>query len=395
MASFTTAKDTKINEVHIGGLAVLKIIKHCGSTLSSVTGSLLGLSSPSSPILEITSSFPFPSSPTDSTHRLSTNLDADGNPIILARGGSEVVTIPVIDEDGNPIEDPTGGAGDPSADGDDAAQSSTGGPDAKTDADQLKAMTADQYQIEMMKMLRELNVDNNCVGWYQSSRGGSLSVAALVETQIMYQRDLGESAVVLVYDAAETRNGTLGVKAFRVGERMEKVCDNAKNQFVSVDSMLTEIPVKIVNGGLIRGLLYELGSSNADGSPSQFDCSTSRLALPAPGFLEGRLDSLLRHVDDLNDSHNLLAKYSRSLRMLEGGGSRWDQKPSKKAEKKHVDKRDKWEGEGRKDAPPRMESLMVNKQMGIVLDTLESFADGQMEKLIIAGGAVRAAGAAN
>ena len=26
----------------------------------------------------------------------------------------------------------------------------------------------DEFQLEMMRMLREVNVDNNCVGWYRS-----------------------------------------------------------------------------------------------------------------------------------------------------------------------------------------------------------------------------------
>jgi translation initiation factor 3 subunit H len=26
----------------------------------------------------------------------------------------------------------------------------------------------DDFQLEMMRMLREVNVDNNCAGWYQS-----------------------------------------------------------------------------------------------------------------------------------------------------------------------------------------------------------------------------------
>ena len=83
---------------------MLKIIKHCADSNShTVTGSLLGMSSPSSSILEITSSFPFPSANND---RLAPNLDADGNPIIIARGGAEVVMQAVIDEDGNVI-DPT------------------------------------------------------------------------------------------------------------------------------------------------------------------------------------------------------------------------------------------------------------------------------------------------
>ena len=45
----------------------------------------------------------------------------------------------------------------------------------------------EEYQMEMMKMLREVNVDNNCVGWYKSIYAGSFCQTPLVETQFSYQ----------------------------------------------------------------------------------------------------------------------------------------------------------------------------------------------------------------
>lgn len=50
-----------------------------------------------------------------------------------------------------------------------------------------------------MKNLRDVNVDNNMVGWYQSTYLGSfLSDAVFVETQLSYQENLSEF-VVIVY----------------------------------------------------------------------------------------------------------------------------------------------------------------------------------------------------
>jgi len=86
--------------------SVLKIVKHCNeSPNNACTGSLLGLSSPTSKTLEITSSFPFPNQAVPGDGR--SGLDADGNPIIIGRGGGEVIQQAVIDEDGNVI-DPSG-----------------------------------------------------------------------------------------------------------------------------------------------------------------------------------------------------------------------------------------------------------------------------------------------
>mmetsp|Transcript_4703 Transcript_4703/g.6690 ORF Transcript_4703/g.6690 Transcript_4703/m.6690 type:complete len:182 (+) Transcript_4703:38-583(+) len=56
-----------VNTVHMDGLAVLKILKHCQESLPNlVTGSLLGLSQGNG-ILEITHAFPFPE-PLDSNN---------------------------------------------------------------------------------------------------------------------------------------------------------------------------------------------------------------------------------------------------------------------------------------------------------------------------------------
>jgi len=200
---------------HPNPIAVLKIIKHCADTLpTQVTGSLLGLNT--NGILDITHSFPFP---IDSSHASANgsrdkknddfNTDADGNPVqnsILDEDGNVIDSATLEDAEGNPI-DPT------SPEGLAILQAQ-----AANNSSSLAAnMTADQYQIEMMRMLREINVDNNCVGWYQSNLFGSEVSQTLIETQIAYQQDLGENAVVIVYDPVRTGRGDLSVRAYRLG----------------------------------------------------------------------------------------------------------------------------------------------------------------------------------
>ena len=55
-----------------------------------------------------------------------------------------------------------------------------------------------QYQMEMMRKLREVNVDHLHVGWYQSTYLGSFLNKNFVEAQYNYQSSIEES-VVLVY----------------------------------------------------------------------------------------------------------------------------------------------------------------------------------------------------
>jgi len=105
---------------------VLKIIKHCQEALPSfVTGQLLGLDIGRT--LEVTNCFPFPNK------------------------------------------------------NDDAAAPAGGG--AEEDGDEDGA----EYQMHMMQCLREVNVDNNTVGWYQSTYFSSFIDDSCIDTQFNYQ----------------------------------------------------------------------------------------------------------------------------------------------------------------------------------------------------------------
>ena len=131
---------------------VLKVLNHCQSALPSfVTGQLLGMDIGRT--VEVTNCFPFP-------------------------GKSEDVG--------------GGGADDAAGDGDGA-----------------------EYQMEMMRCLRDVNVDNNTVGWYQSTYFSSFIEESCIETQFNYQQHI-KTAVLLVYDPARTRATGMPLRAFRL-----------------------------------------------------------------------------------------------------------------------------------------------------------------------------------
>jgi len=65
-----------VREVHIDGLAALKIVKHCNENLPSmVTGSLLGLDVDG--ILQVTYAYPFPTPRTENTEAGQDGIEAD------------------------------------------------------------------------------------------------------------------------------------------------------------------------------------------------------------------------------------------------------------------------------------------------------------------------------
>lgn len=71
------------------------------------------------------------------------------------------------------------------------------------------------YQNEMIRHLKEVNVDANNVGWYTSATMGNFVTLSFIENQYHYQKD-NENTIALVYDASKSSQGNLTFRAFRL-----------------------------------------------------------------------------------------------------------------------------------------------------------------------------------
>ncbi|EGC37119.1 hypothetical protein DICPUDRAFT_30756 [Dictyostelium purpureum] len=69
-----------------------------------------------------------------------------------------------------------------------------------------------EYQLEMMRLLREVNIDSNTVGWYTPTYLNSFFNESVIETQYNYQATINQKCVVIVYDPIKTSQGTLSLK---------------------------------------------------------------------------------------------------------------------------------------------------------------------------------------
>ena len=58
-------------------------------------------------------------------------------------------------------------------------------------------VTGSQYQLQMMHCLREVNVDDNSVGWYQSTNMGNFMNQSLIEHQFEFQQALNKSVLII------------------------------------------------------------------------------------------------------------------------------------------------------------------------------------------------------
>ena len=79
------------------------------------------------------------------------------------------------------------------------------------------------YQLEMMRCLREINVDNNTVGWYQSTYLGSYYTEELIETFLAYQENIKRCVCIVYAPTRSATQGSFGLKALRLTDRFLEI----------------------------------------------------------------------------------------------------------------------------------------------------------------------------
>lgn len=238
-------------------------------------------------------------------------------------------------------------------------------------------------------MLREVNVDNNCVGWYQSMYLGIFSNSALLEMQLSYQTDLSPSAVVILYDPMQTSQGNLVLKCYRLSDEAIRIKEDNENIYIDPEKIFEEIPVKLTNPGLVQALLLDI----ADGScidvvtgesgyyDAALDTTFDRLDLSSNPYLEKHLEFMSGWVDDLASEQQKFQYYQRML--ARAGSDRYKKKGKKDSFASSDDGTNGWLSA---DAPRRMESLLLTNQLRGYCDQMDSFTSGGLTKLFVAGG---------
>ncbi|XP_024378110.1 eukaryotic translation initiation factor 3 subunit H isoform X2 [Physcomitrium patens] len=131
------------------------------------------------------------------------------------------------------------------------------------DEDELDTDGAN-YQLEMMRCLREVNVDNNTVGWYQSTYMGSFQTVELIETFLNYQENI-KRCVCIIYDPVRSGQGVLALKALKLSEDFMELYrsqslsgEKLREKNMAWTHIFEEIPVKISNSALVSSLMTEL-----------------------------------------------------------------------------------------------------------------------------------------
>ena len=258
-------------------------------------------------------------------------------------------------------------------------------------------------------MLREVNVDNNCVGFYQSISLGTFNTAKLVEEQFTYQADVTDLqvAVLILFDPIQTTRGNLVLKCLRLTQEAVDLLKRGKNSFLDPKHIFEELPLTIKNPSLVKALLHNVSTGqyqadvendNNDGGAGgddlvdergdviapayEADTTFDRLDLSTNPYLEKHLEFMCTWVDDLAAEQSKFQYYMRGL--ARGSDRRFDKRNSSNApSKEKVDMAEAWSSN---DAPRRLESLLISNQIRTYCDQVDEFADGGLGKLFVVDG---------
>ncbi|KAF2418756.1 eukaryotic translation initiation factor 3 subunit H [Tothia fuscella] len=297
--------DAALKSVQVEALVVMKLIKHCTSTHpTTATGFLVGMDVNST--LQITNSFPFPT--VDAPTNTSTD---DHNQHQSNKNDNHAAAAP-------------------------------------------RAKSNTTYQNEMIKLLREVNVDANGVGWYTSTSMGNFVNLNTIENQFFWQREEGVGAgsrcVGLVFDTARSAVGGLSLRAYRLSEGFVKAYKEGKFTVEAIQKsslryqdILVELPLTIHNSHLLTSLLHQIPSQPSTEEltlPSTIKSLRSNPELTLPSlcpnydtldlsidpFLEKTCDLLLDSIETHHTELNNHQYYQRSLAREQAKITAWQTK---------------------------------------------------------------------
>jgi len=186
-----------------------------------------------------------------------------------------------------------------------------------TSWEEQQAQPADdgeQFQMDMLRRLREVNVDSNTVGWYQTTHLGQFISTTVIETQHLFQTEIPRS-VLVVYDSLQAGIGKPCFRALQLTpqfmEMYATVSVAAKADMVNipVEEMFAEIPIVITSSPLAESFLLDWAIDDPITTMSQVDT----LDVENQAFFEKNVQLLSASLADLADEQQKIVNFERNF----------------------------------------------------------------------------------
>lgn len=195
-------------------------------------------------------------------------------------------------------------------------------PKSEAVADGAEEFDGATYQTEMMKMLRDVNMDNNCVGWYQSINMGTICTNDVVSYQFSYQsaEDLSANSIVIFYDTTLSRRGDIALRAFRLTQAFMNMRKANEAKFIRPAEILEELPVTIRTVGHVSAYVRCLEDTHVKDT----ECTFEPLDMSnTESYIDKHIETMGSWMDDILNQQTAFQNYARSNSKLRQEQIRW------------------------------------------------------------------------
>jgi len=267
-----------------------------------------------------------------------------------------------------------------------------------TDCFPLPEEAADDtnYQVDMMRCLREVNVDNNTVGWYQPTTFGCYETMDLVEVYSNYSESIN-SCVCLVYDPARASLGASAFKAVKLradflkaykketDQKHKKLTAQALHDAgVTWHKIFEEVPLVITNSTLVTALKNQIVASKSISSQSDVD----RLSLSTAPFLEKNVSYLNDCLADLFNEQLKVSTYHQNVAKQQQLQATWLKDRKAENMKRRANGKEPLNEDPRIEFKPvsevgHLDEFLIHNQVANYCDKIDTFSKVSIEKLSV------------
>ena len=245
------------------------------------------------------------------------------------------------------------------------------------------------YQYDMMRALRDVNVDNNTVGWYHSTYLGSHITEDLVSTQYNYQEHIPR-CVCLIFDPMKTSQGNLALQAVRLTDAFMKLykggefsLDKILKAGVCADDIFEELPISIRNNNLTKAFLLQMDDTPTKKSSDEDD-------IAANPYLEKNIECLIDSIDDLAQESSKIQYFQRQTNRAQ---QQYQQQLQKRRQENEARKRQGQKPLSTDDItmksvqePSRLDSLLYSTQISNFCQQINQYCGQSFNKHFLVHG---------
>ncbi|KAG8219871.1 translation initiation factor 3 subunit 3, partial [Butyriboletus roseoflavus] len=182
-------------------------------------------------------------------------------------------------------------------------------PSHTSEEEDKSSKSIGRYQASMLRSLKEVQGDDNVVGFYQSTALGAFFNQTLIDTQAIHQERLRHGGVVIVHDVSQTARGNASFRAFRLTPSFMDAYKRGNFSSTSLmthrlmfSSILEEIPLRIRTNPLASAFLQRLAApSLSPYTSAQLDAGETSGIAPSFSVLDLGQSGLSRSLEQVSE----------------------------------------------------------------------------------------------